>query len=66
MYTKEHVEATAKAFVSALKKGGVSLTKELSDDSYAVSGTYGDRGIIVAVHDIEDAPYVIWINIKIE
>lgn len=65
-YTKERVEATAKAFVSALKKGGINLTKSVSGDSYAVSGTYGSRSILVAVHDIEDVPYTIWINISVE
>ena len=66
VHTKESVEAMAKAFVSALKKGGISLPKNFSDDSYAVSGNYGSRGIIVAVHDIEDEPYKIWINILVE
>ena len=66
VHTKESVEAMAKAFVSALKKGGISLPKNFSDDSYAVSGDYGSRSIIVAVHDIEDEPYKIWINILVE
>ena len=66
VHTKESVEAMAKAFVSALKKGGISLPKNFSDDSYAVSGNYGSRGIIVAVHDIEDEPYKILINILVE
>lgn len=66
VHTKESVEAMAKAFVSALKKSGISLPKTISGDSYAVSGNYGSRGIIVAVHDIEDEPYTIWINILVE
>ena len=66
VHTKASVEAMAKAFVSALKKGGISLPKNFSDDSYAVSGDYGSRSIIVAVHDIEDEPYKILINILVE
>ncbi len=66
VHTKASVEAMAKAFVSALKKDGISLPKNFSDDSYAVSGDYGSRSIIVAVHDIEDEPYKILINIGIE
>lgn len=62
--TKESVEAIAKGFVSALKKNGINLTKNLSGDSYSVSGRYAGRGIIVCVHDIEDEPYKIWINIS--
>lgn len=66
VHTKESVEAMAKAFVSALKKSGISLPKNFSDDSYAVSGDYGSRSIIVAVHDIEDEPYKILISILVE